>query len=187
MRPGPIRPGNPWGPASPECSDHHGFNEARANSPGKYALLGAVVTLLKASMRPGPIRPGKFRNPYTYRGRPGWCMRASMRPGPIRPGILIAGCRADVDPCAYRFNEARANSPGKYRPSRGRSLCRALDRIASMRPGLIRPGNRPCPKFLACSPLQGHSRPLRPAGTLKSNVATTYLSCQAANSLWGNH
>ena len=84
-----------------------------------------------------------------------------MRPGPIRPGDLGYACynaglgwirfneaRADspgrsdppddTHPRGQRFNEARADSPGRFRPH-PYELQLALD--ASMRPGPIRPGD----------------------------------------------
>ena len=108
MRPGPIRPGNAhrgraWHPPLP------GFNEARADSPGKYGRGDAergVVPL--ASMRPGPIRPGNNEG----RGGPSGYGDASMRPGPIRPGN--PGSHRHPAARTGRFNEARADSPGKF-------------------------------------------------------------------------
>ena len=82
MRPGPIRPGDvtpsvAWGCI---CA---GFNEARADSPGRYDqhTLGRRPEGI-ASMRPGPIRPGD-NLPTSL---PFVVVEASMRPGPIRPG-----------------------------------------------------------------------------------------------------
>ena len=58
MRPGPIRPGD--SDQSREVAVFNpGFNEARADSPGRYLRAGIVSGMSpQASMRPGPIRPG---------------------------------------------------------------------------------------------------------------------------------
>ena len=60
-----------------------------------------------------------------------------MRPGPIRPGDPKRG--HDGEPVSWRFNEARADSPGRLGDHK-HDLRRHLR--ASMRPGPIRPGDR---------------------------------------------
>ena len=68
-----------------------GFNEARADSPGRLATgVPSEYRAVEASMRPGPIRPGD--------------LRSSGPRGASRP----------------RFNEARADSPGRYCSTRSR-------------------------------------------------------------------
>ena len=84
-------------------------------------------------MRPGPIRPGDLLQP----GRHGLGLAvASMRPGPIRPGDE-QNRREMAGEFLIRFNEARADSPGRSRPA---PQPRQLG-LASMRPGPIRPGD----------------------------------------------
>ena len=61
---------------------------------------------------------------------------ASMRPGLIRPGNAVGGTVARAR--GERFNEARADSPGKL----GILAAPYIPTKASMRPGLIRPGNK---------------------------------------------
>ena len=63
-----------------------GFNEARADSPGRCGALGIEIGQIAeaASMRPGPIRPGDNAE----------CAMVALVP--------------------TRFNEARADSPGRY-------------------------------------------------------------------------
>ena len=111
-----------------------GFNEARADSPGR--LGGGPLNDVRmdvASMRPGPIRPGDWR----VRGRGSPPFRpASMRPGPIRPGDSGGRTRTAAD--IPGFNEARADSPGRFCEHWEREL---LAVTASMRPGPIRPGD----------------------------------------------
>ena len=155
MRPGPIRPGdnaeltaigehlrgfNEARADSPgRCRGNrpcpgppNRFNEARADSPGRYRPSDAVQEdVTGASMRPGPIRPGD-KGEATHLDI---TALASMRPGPIRPGDPHLGGDATLD--RSRFNEARADSPGRLgRPARHRRRQRA-----SMRPGPIRPGD----------------------------------------------
>ena len=86
-----------------------GFNEARADSPGKSVAVAVLeVDVRTASMRPGLIRPGNGARSAAFRaGRP----RASMRPGLIRPGNMPRPWR--VSRRFGCFNEARADSPGK--------------------------------------------------------------------------
>ena len=58
MRPGPIRPGD-WHSVVEPLNALRGFNEARADSPGRFRIGQPTVTKHpRASMRPGPIRPG---------------------------------------------------------------------------------------------------------------------------------
>ena len=84
MRPGPIRPGDAsW--TGWRSRIRLRFNEARADSPGRYEDLEAYS---------GDVFLG-----------------ASMRPGPIRPGDILAFELQDLD--TRRFNEARADSPGR--------------------------------------------------------------------------
>ena len=107
MRPGRIRPGNASRRAHILRGDQ-GFNEARADSPGKSASrIIAPNGVLGASMRPGRIRPGNLISRYptstpwpgfneARADSPGKCLfsewnrrsvpSASMRPGRIRPG-----------------------------------------------------------------------------------------------------
>ena len=59
-----------------------GFNEARADSPGKYAQGDREGRGQHASMRPGLIRPGNRLR----LALPTLREIASMRPGLIRPG-----------------------------------------------------------------------------------------------------
>ena len=87
MRPGPIRPGDVAPPSRPGAHDHS-FNEARADSPGRWAdLLSFTDPETAASMRPGPIRPGDTCKPRLT------CWNE------------------------HGFNEARADSPGRLRTS----------------------------------------------------------------------
>ena len=131
MRPGPIRPGDSESrEESREKSE--GFNEARADSPGRW-FSAWIKSLMAtgASMRPGPIRPGDEREDKIAGVR----TEASMRPGPIRPGDGTSGPHGAS---SRRFNEARADSPGRL------GLQRDVARqaiVASMRPGPIRPGD----------------------------------------------
>ena len=130
MRPGPIRPGDPR-PVASALPRWPGFNEARADSPGRWPLRRYIRQMTKyrfnearadspgryprpprhvlrhpeASMRPGPIRPGDDTNAFTY--------RASMRPGPIRPGDQRQQINWTIS--GSGFNEARADSPGRWR------------------------------------------------------------------------
>ena len=58
MRPGPIRPGDMEHRRQPDYV-MTGFNEARADSPGRCGTKSVVAIYPpEASMRPGPIRPG---------------------------------------------------------------------------------------------------------------------------------
>ena len=108
------------------------FNEARADSPGRCRAPNVQGICLRASMRPGPIRPGDGPLGVLF----ALLVQASMRPGPIRPGDLgEAGRDRPPDP---RFNEARADSPGRCDDPYGQDA--AAD-CASMRPGPIRPGD----------------------------------------------
>ena len=111
MRPGPIRPGDHRGPCG-GTGDGPGFNEARADSPGRFLRRRHSLADEIASMRPGPIRPGDE----VLRGAQPCRRDASMRPGPIRPGDRHPDRRGDGS--NGRFNEARADSPG--RSDRGR-------------------------------------------------------------------
>ena len=61
---------------------------------------------------------------------------ASMRPGLNRPGNTGTASLEKLDRSQARFNEARAESPGKSEVEEDRSVAGA-----SMRPGLNRPGN----------------------------------------------
>ena len=132
MRPGPIRPGDMHSLQRIQSSSLSGFNEARADSPGRSGRqVRRPQAVARASMRPGPIRPGDN----TGRTHLALCARASMRPGPIRPGD---GAHGDRRRAGVRgFNEARADSPGRFIHHR---LYRLLHH-ASMRPGPIRPGD----------------------------------------------
>ena len=60
MRPGRIRPGNLSGSWYVRRQSNPGFNEARADSPGKCGRQGPgqAGAGRQASMRPGRIRPG---------------------------------------------------------------------------------------------------------------------------------
>ena len=170
------------------------------NQPYVYEIL---VTYLYASMRPGPMRPGNNTSSSSRpSGRtscfnearadaPGKLVltderrdlvfRASMRPGPMRPGNDIP-----ADPPRHRsarFNEARADAPGKQGGTR-RGF--HVFRRASMRPGPMRPGNSLWSKSLIGGALRGHSRELLPFGRVTVDCICHNLSCQAANSLYGN-
>ena len=120
MRPGPIRPGDRSRRGQRPSADWHCFNEARADSPGRWESSRTNSRRFStASMRPGPIRPGDTRHP----GVAGLAPRASMRPGPIRPGDGTTGQRVGESASMLLY------SPGRC--PRG---------TASMRPGPIRPG-----------------------------------------------
>ena len=165
MRPGPIRPGDPVaesGSVPDGRSLELGFNEARADSPGRfrcYAVSVPMTTALPASMRPGPIRPGDPLQPSRHRPRkpkrfnearadsPGRCLHDTM-PGPsVTHAAGFNEARADSpeasrarDQCRHCFNEARADSPGRCPAWWTETTIRAS--YASMRPGPIRPGDR---------------------------------------------
>ena len=134
-------------------------------------------------MRPGPIRPGDT----TY-----WLIgefrratsEASMRPGPIRPGDLQVSARLESGHhvAMVGFNEARADSPGRV-PRQVSCDGRGSPSRASMRPGPIRPGDGPCPKFLSSQSLQCHPRAVPPSEQPFPDSGFPDPSCQAANLL----
>ena len=157
MRPGPIRPGDgitgmPPGSLAPR------FNEARADSPGRYIPDGrGVEHLYLASMRPGPIRPGDLAWTEEHHDH---IRSASMRPGPIRPGdrdrstVVPASAPASMRPGPIRPGDAIRpgaasvkGAPASMRPGPIRPGDDILERrapeveSASMRPGPIRPGD----------------------------------------------
>ena len=91
-------------------------------------------------MRPGLIHPG---NPSaTQAVRRQLISEASMRPGLIHPGNPVKRPKHSSIASRTRFNEARADSPGKSGPIACAGTPKIRDRPASMRPGLIHPGNR---------------------------------------------
>ena len=190
MRPGLIRPGNQPG-ASEFDWPPRGFNEARADSPGKCAYEDIPFRRKQPRRRRfnearadspgkcGPTRPSRRRTASqrfnearadspgkcdelvrVIRERwrfnearadsPGKCdegmlttwasstLDASMRPGLIRPGN-VALIDEQKSHRSSGFNEARADSPGKCSIQAGGT--RRSPMAASMRPGLIRPGN----------------------------------------------
>ena len=83
-----------------------GFNEARADSPGKSGhQRGRRIRGPAASMRPGLIRPGNSGDAILDKvGK----ATASMRPGLIRPGnrhrtvLLAVVCSASMRPGLIR-------------------------------------------------------------------------------------
>ena len=175
MRPGPISPGN-LGRYNPHL--HAGASMRPGPiSPGNNPPDRGNDLQFQASMRPGPISPGnRGRHPPVHRDE------CSMRPGPISPGNgtlqpARAGrfneARADQPgksdraghPILYRFNEARADQPGKCHR---RVRARPRRASASMRPGPISPGNSPPPKFLRRRPLHTRLRVVHPSGGGKS-------------------
>ena len=90
------------------------FNEARADSPGKYRLAttgGCDRMGHAASMRPGLIRPGNIQpQPCECRIPCGGFNEARAdSPGKSYPR---SGCK--MMPHLRGFNEARADSPGKF-------------------------------------------------------------------------
>ena len=117
MRPGLNRPGNsPARSGEAVHSGRIGFNEARAESPGKYVEPAERRRLGQTVMRFNEARaesPGKSAWPSNYES---------------------------VGEATSRFNEARAESPGKSRHRRMLTTT-SMSRLASMRPGLNRPGN----------------------------------------------
>ena len=109
MRPGLIRPGNSHQRAT-AMSWRTSFNEARADSPGKWNNPHSMVRdLVRASMRPGLIRPGNLAGVDIS-------AKERLREIEVVTASVASEARADSPgklPPDPRFNEARADSPGK--------------------------------------------------------------------------
>ena len=143
MRPGLIHPGNAQAADSVACGDRSGFNEARADSPGKLDRRRAIQCGEGdelASMRPGLIHPGN-----TGPGRQIW--RRESRTASMRPGLIHPGNSWPFRPSTVSYSRPEYHAsmrPGLIHPGNARIGRPADDRrryLASMRPGLIHPGN----------------------------------------------
>ena len=86
MRPGPIRPGDSRGVVVAPGHGLHGFNEARADSPGRLSM-GC----------PSPFPPEG-------------CFNEARADSPGR----FTGPPRPLTRFIQRFNEARADSPGRF-------------------------------------------------------------------------
>ena len=98
-----------------------GFNEARADSPGRFLRQLVTETPKGASMRPGPIRPGDKCEGCGQVLDP----TASMRPGPIRPG----------DPQGVGDGDLRklaSMRPGPIRPGDIEAVARIKDNLTPL-------------------------------------------------------